>query len=201
MPVPGTLPWSDEVVDLIDELASERHRNRLNQGEAQGSGETSRRPPRSKLFAGQEPTANSGQTLTGTGACRVGAMSSAGQGKALVERLVGEVVNQGRIGLIDELFTPEMAATAREWFGGFRSSFPDVRMEIVELVEEGDRVVGRFLCSATHSGEWRGHTPTGRRFEDVDEVYFFRFADGGITAGWGIEDTLGRFRQLGLPPS
>lgn len=35
-------------------------------------------------------------------------MGSRGQGKALVERLVGEVVNQGRLELIDELFTPEM---------------------------------------------------------------------------------------------
>jgi predicted ester cyclase len=127
-------------------------------------------------------------------------MSRAGQGKALVERLVGEVVNQGRIELTEDLFAPEMAQTARQWFGAFRSSFPDVHMEIVELVEEGDQVVGRFLCSATHAGEWRGHPPTGRRFENVDEVYFFRFADGRINGGWGIEDSLSRFRQLGLPP-
>jgi predicted ester cyclase len=127
-------------------------------------------------------------------------MSGAGKGKALVERLVAEVVNQGRLELIDELFTPEMSDAAREWFGSFRSSFPDVRMGIVELVEEGDRVVGRFLCSGTHSGEWRGHAPTGRRFEDVDEVYFFRIADGRISDGWGIEDSLARFKQLGLPP-
>jgi hypothetical protein len=61
-----------------------------------------------------------------------------------------------------------MSNAAREWFGSFRSSFPDVRMEIVVPVEEGDTVVGRFLCSATHSGEWRGHAPTGRRFEDIE---------------------------------
>jgi predicted ester cyclase len=128
-------------------------------------------------------------------------MSSTGEGKGLVERLVGEVVNHGRVDLIDELFSPAMADTARDWFGAFRSAFPDVRMEVLELVEEGDRVVGRFHCSATHSGDWRGHAPTGRRFEEVDEVYFFRFADGRIVAGWGIEDTLSRFRQLGLPPS
>jgi predicted ester cyclase len=125
---------------------------------------------------------------------------TAAANKQIVRRLVNEVVNQGRVELIDEVFAPEMVETAREWFGPFRSSFPDVRMEIVELVAEEDRVVGRFLCSATHLGEWRGHAPTGRRFENVEEVYFFRVADGRITAGWGIEDTLGRFRQLGLAP-
>jgi predicted ester cyclase len=39
---------------------------------------------------------------------------------------------------------------------------------------------------------------TGRRFENVDEVYFFRFKDGRIADAWGLEDTLDRWRQLGL---
>ena len=39
------------------------------------------------------------------------------------------------------------------------------------LVAEGDQVVGYFKCSGTHQGQWRGRPPTGRRFEDVDEIY------------------------------
>lgn len=35
-----------------------------------------------------------------------------------------------------------MAGWVREWFGAFRRSFPDLRMELVELVAEGDKVVG-----------------------------------------------------------
>lgn len=121
--------------------------------------------------------------------------------RELVERLVREVVNDGRVELIDELFARDFAQTAREWFGAFRLSFPDLHMDIVETVTEGDRVVARFTCSATHLGPWRGYAPSGRRFEDIDEVYFFRVADGRITDSWGLEDTLGRFEQLGLTPS
>ncbi len=120
--------------------------------------------------------------------------------KALVTRFVEEAVNGGRDDLIDELFTPEMAASARDWFGAFRGSFPDVHMDIVELVADGDTVAGRFECSATHLGEWRGHPPTGRRFESVDEVYFFTFSGDRIASAWGLEDTLDRFQQLGLDP-
>jgi predicted ester cyclase len=120
--------------------------------------------------------------------------------KDTVRRFLEEAVNGGHDELVDELFTPEAAAFAREWFGAFRRSFPDLRMELVELVAEGDTVVGRFDCSATHLGEWRGHAPTGRRFENVDEVYFFTFAGDRIAAVWGIEDTLDRYRQLGLTP-
>jgi predicted ester cyclase len=71
-------------------------------------------------------------------------------------------------------------------------------MEVVELIAEGDQVVGRFTCSATHLGEWLGHPPTGRRFERVDEVSIFRIRDGRITQVWSLEDTLGRLKQLGL---
>jgi predicted ester cyclase len=71
---------------------------------------------------------------------------------------------------------------------------------IEQLVGESDTVVGRFRCSATHLGEWRGYPPTGRRFEKVDEVYFFTFDGSRVSAVWGVEDTLDRFQQLGLDP-
>jgi predicted ester cyclase len=121
--------------------------------------------------------------------------------KDVVRRFVDEAVNGGRFEVVDELFTPEVTGRVRDWFGSFRASFPDMQMELVELVADGDTVVGRFACSATHTGAWRGHPPTGRRFEDVDEVYFFRFSGDRIAGVWGIEDSLDRFQQLGLEPN
>ena len=118
--------------------------------------------------------------------------------KALVRRLVDEVVNGRRLEVVDELCTPSMARRWRRWVTPFQTSFPDMRMDVVQLVAEGDTVVGRFTCSGTHRGEWRGQAPTGRRFENVDEVYFFTFESGRIAQAWGLEDTLGRLRQLGL---
>jgi predicted ester cyclase len=118
--------------------------------------------------------------------------------KAVVRRLIEEVLNGGRLELIDELYTPELAAGARRWIAPFRESFPDVEMRIVELIAEGEKVAGRFHCSATNLGPWRGRPPTRRRFERVDEVYIFRVRDGRIAEAWGIEDTRSRERQLGL---
>jgi predicted ester cyclase len=120
------------------------------------------------------------------------------EGKAVVRRLIDEVLNGGRLELIDELYSPEMAPGAHRWIAPFRESFPDVEMEIVDLIAEGEQVVGRFRCSATNLGAWRGRPPTGRRFERVDEVYIFRVRDGRIVEAWGIEDTRSRERQLGL---
>jgi predicted ester cyclase len=118
--------------------------------------------------------------------------------KSVVRRMIDEVMNAGRLEVIDELYAPQMVAGARRWIAPFRRSFPDVRMEIVDLIAEGEQVVGRFRCSATNLGPWRGRPPTGRRFERVDEVYIFGVHDGRITEAWGIEDTPSRERQLGL---
>jgi predicted ester cyclase len=71
-------------------------------------------------------------------------------------------------------------------------------MELVELIAEGEKVVGRFHCSATNLGRWRGKPPTGRRFERVNEVYIFRIHHGRIAEAWGLEDTRSRERQLGV---
>ena len=118
--------------------------------------------------------------------------------KTVVRRLVDEVFNRGQLEVIDELYTPELAGAARRWITPFRASFPDVHMELVELIAEGDNVVGRFSCSATHLGEWLGWAPTGHRFERVREVWILRFRDGRIVHVWSLEDTLDRLRQLGL---
>lgn len=118
--------------------------------------------------------------------------------KEVVQRLIEDVLNGGRLETIDELYAPESAGPARRWIEPFRVAFPDVHMEIVELVTEGDRVVGRFRCSGTNLGPWRGREPTGRRMHDVDEVYFFTVRDGRIAEAWGLEDTAERLRQLGL---
>jgi hypothetical protein len=110
--------------------------------------------------------------------------------KAVVRRLVDEVLNGGHLELIDELYAPELATGARRWITPFRASFPDVHMEIVDLIAEADKVVDRFTCSATHLGEWLGQAPTGRRFERVDEVSIFRMRDGRIVHAWSLDISL-----------
>lgn len=124
-------------------------------------------------------------------------VSATDANKALIRRLIEEVMTGGHREVLDEIYAPAMARAAPRWIEPFRASFPDVEMEIVQLVAEGDTVVGRFRCSGTHLGEWRGQPPTGRRFERVDEIYFFVIRDGRIARAWGLEDNLSRLRHLG----
>ena len=123
---------------------------------------------------------------------------SAEANKALVRRLVEEGVGNRDLGVLDDVADGEFAELARRWIAPFRGSFPDFTMRIERLVAEGDTVVGHFKCSGTHTGEWLGRAPTGRRFEDVDETYVFAVRNGRLSSATGVEDNLSRLRQLGL---
>ena len=98
--------------------------------------------------------------------------------------------------------TGRFAEGARRWIAPFRKSFPDFRMEVVDVIAEPDKVVGHFKCSGTNEGEWQGEPPTGRRFEDIDEIYIFKVEDGKLAGSLAaLEDNLKRMRQLGQLPT
>jgi predicted ester cyclase len=125
-------------------------------------------------------------------------VSSAEENKELVRRLVREAVAERNLAVLDELADGEFAEVAKRWVSPFRSAFPDFRMEIVDLIAEGEKVVAHFHCSGTQRGEWLGRPASGRRFENVDEIYIFEVRDGKLVSAVGVEDNLSRMRQLGL---
>lgn len=130
----------------------------------------------------------------------LGAAASAPErNKAMVRRLVDEVINGGDTGVLEELFAPALAEEMGREFATFRSAFPDWREEIVELVAEEGKVAARCRCHGTHRGDFLGATPTGKR-QEVDEVFFLRLEDGRFVDFWGLEDNRARTRQLGLVP-
>jgi hypothetical protein len=50
---------------------------------------------------------------------------------------------------VDELYAPELAAAAKRWIAPFRAAFPDVHMQVDDLIARDDKVVGRA------PGDWR----------------------------------------------
>jgi steroid delta-isomerase-like uncharacterized protein len=117
--------------------------------------------------------------------------------KVLVRRLVQEAMNERRFEVLYELCTPSLADRLRDAFTEFLLAFPDWRQDIVELIGEGDRVVAHCTCSGTHQGPFVGQPASGKRMENVHEVFFFRVVDGRLTEYWSLEDTWDRMQQLG----
>jgi steroid delta-isomerase-like uncharacterized protein len=75
-------------------------------------------------------------------------------------------------------------------------SFPDETLEIEQLLSQGEWVVARLVASATHSGEFLGMPPTGRRFS-VRECTVFRFSVRRVQSVWVYVDSGSIARQLG----
>jgi predicted ester cyclase len=115
--------------------------------------------------------------------------------KALVQRLVDDVINANNPDALDDIATPALARVLRRAFDQFRAAFPDWHQEIIELVAEDSTVVARFRCTGTHNGPWQGLPPTGRTMR-IDEVYFFRVTNNRLSRVWGLEDTWTRHQQL-----
>jgi steroid delta-isomerase-like uncharacterized protein len=91
-------------------------------------------------------------------------------------------------------FPPGVEGVKR-FFSMFRDAFPDVTVEIDEIVAEGDRVAVATTFSGTHQGELMGMAPTGRRVA-VTGIDVVRVADGKIVEHRGLTDIVGLMRQL-----
>jgi len=78
-----------------------------------------------------------------------------------------------------------------------RKSFPNVAITIEDLVVEGDKIVNRYIERGTLSGRaFLGIEPAGQRYEKPGTT-LYRVENGRLAESWGVEDTLGWFRQLG----
>ena len=74
---------------------------------------------------------------------------------------------------------------------------PDYHTHIEELIAEGDKVVARVTITGTHTGNFWGLPPTGRRV-NLSAIYIVRIADDKIVEHWGEEDGMKVYRQLGF---
>ena len=70
-------------------------------------------------------------------------------------------------------------------------------MDVETVVAEGDMVCVRLNETATHLGEYRGLTPTGRRLS-YPVAGHWRIVDGRIKEGWIVYDQLDLLTQLGV---
>jgi hypothetical protein len=82
----------------------------------------------------------------------------------------------------------------------YRAAFPDLRMEPVDVLASGDKVVARVRATGTHNGEFLGMPATGRSV-DVQLIDIIRFGDDGLAhEHWGVVDALMMMQQLGAIP-
>jgi steroid delta-isomerase-like uncharacterized protein len=81
------------------------------------------------------------------------------------------------------------------------SAFPDLRMDVQDIVADGAKVVARVRYTGTQRGEFQGMPATGKSV-DVQLVDIFAFdGDGRVREHWGVADQLTLLQQLGVVPA
>lgn len=139
--------------------------------------------------------------------------------ETLARRYFEEAFNEGRLDVVDELFSdtygglenaafdidpsgPELVKLGIE---RMRTAFPDFHIEIEEILVEGDSVAVHGRTSGTHDGDLVAGPeddpfvaePTGNRFENAG-VFLMHFADGKVVEAFNYSDEFEMFIQLGI---
>ena len=127
--------------------------------------------------------------------------------EALVRRFC-KPFSGGSVDVIDEVLTegwsgtpaPPDLALGREAYkenvAGLVAMAPDLRIEVEEVLVEGDVAAVRSRLSATHDQPMFGVPPTGRRFE-IMTMDMHRLEGERIAETWHVEDWLSAFQQIG----
>ena len=77
-----------------------------------------------------------------------------------------------------------------------RAAMPDFKVELVELIGEGDRVAGRWIGRGTHQRSMFGEAVTGNAVA-IYGTTIYRFAyDGRIAEDWEVFDEGDLRRQV-----
>ena len=113
-----------------------------------------------------------------------------------------EVWNRGDADAIDRLFAADGIAHGlvdsngnelqgpigfKPFFRQFRNAFPDIQVEVVDTVCEGDKIAARCIVRGTHQGEGLGMAATNRAVEFTG-IAILRVQDGQIVEAWNNFD-------------
>ncbi len=125
----------------------------------------------------------------------------------LARRLFEEVWNQRRDDAIEELIAPACCGFMQghgevcgpEDVTAVRarllSAFPDLSLEVEDVVTDGDKVVVRWVAHATHDGPGLEIEPSGCPCE-FRGLTWLEFEGGKVVRGWDSWDQGGLLEQL-----
>jgi steroid delta-isomerase-like uncharacterized protein len=132
--------------------------------------------------------------------------------KRLVRRFYSEVWDRHDLSRLGEILQPDFSfrgslgpelkghAQFADYVNGVHAALADFRCDILDLVEEGEKVVARMRFHGKHRGPLLGRPATGRHVEWAGSAHF-RFAGGRIADLWVLGDIHGLAQQFDAAPA
>ncbi|MDQ8185273.1 ester cyclase [Pelagicoccus sp. SDUM812002] len=130
--------------------------------------------------------------------------------KTTVRLLIEEALNQGNLIVLDRIVHPNYRYTSstdqmqgidalKSFILGLRSAFPDLKISIVDQIEEETKVCTRISITGTHLGDFLDIPPTGKKIT-VQGIVISRLENGLIVEEWELLDQLMLLQQLEIAP-
>lgn len=134
----------------------------------------------------------------------------AAMNKKLAGRFYQEVIEAGKVDVIDELVDADFVEHEqmpglqpgreglKQFMTAYHAAFPDSRCVVEHMIAEGDTVAAALRFQGTHRGDFLGIPATGRSV-DVPGIDLVRIRDGKAVEHWGVSDTMTMMEQLRGP--
>jgi predicted ester cyclase len=105
---------------------------------------------------------------------------------------------------LDEFMTPDYfdhtnqvgLEGVKQLFIMGNNGFPDWHENIEDIIAEGDKVWVRLTYTATHTGEFFGIAPTGKKIK-FSAVAIYRIVNDKLVEGWFVSESFDFLKQLG----
>jgi len=124
------------------------------------------------------------------------------ENKAIVRRWI-EAYNKRNLDF-DEFIAPDYVDHTnqvdrdglKQLFAMGLNAYPDWHETIEDIIAEGDKVWVRLAYTGTHTGEFFGLAPTGKKITSK-AVDIYRIVNGKLAEYWNVTDNVNIFKQIG----
>jgi steroid delta-isomerase-like uncharacterized protein len=141
------------------------------------------------------------EAVTGTGA---------EQNREIGRRFVA-IFNEQNPTIADEIFASNFTAHVsgastldregwKAYLEVFLAAFPDLHLEVEEVIATDEFVILRVVLRGTQTGEFQGMPPTGTEVA-FPGIAMHRIENGQVIEHWGVMDLLSLMQQLGAFPA
>jgi steroid delta-isomerase-like uncharacterized protein len=130
------------------------------------------------------------------------------QNKAVVRRIVEDHWNKKNPAVVSDLFdakaaiyTPDGVLNghdgAKQLLAAYATAFPDFRLNIDDLLSDGDKVALRYGFTGTHKGPLAGSAASGKSVSVQGNVGIFQIAGGKVKELRLVWDKYALMQQIG----
>jgi predicted SnoaL-like aldol condensation-catalyzing enzyme len=127
-------------------------------------------------------------------------------GNKRLPRLFAKALNEKRVELVDEFIHPEYnnhnpqvqpgPAGVKAFFRHYLDAFPDTKVVMEDVIEEGDGISARFTYNGTFTKPFMGYRPNSAPVQ-LRSIDMWRVKDGKLVEHWDELNLLEVFQRIG----